>query len=196
MHEGLMSFKLGLRGISSLSEELIVSRDIELARKTNCPIHFLHISSTRSLQLIAQAKDQGIPITAGIKLENLIYSDLKCDNFNSQNKFFPPLRSTEDLKSLQEGARSGIIDNISLGLYPIENGDQCFQNSPFTSLSFKDYIPALINEVLQKEILSVEQLTILLTTNPRKIFQFNEPITSININNETLRVNFKENLGV
>ena len=93
MHEGEVSFRMGLRAIPSLAEEIIVGRDIELARKTKCRLHFLAISSARSVALIQEAKESGVQVTAGVKLENLVYTQSACEGFNSEFKCFPPLRS-------------------------------------------------------------------------------------------------------
>ena len=126
MHEGEVSFRLGLRGIPSLAEEIIVGRDIELARKTKARIHFLAISSARSVQLIQRAKEEGVQITAGVKLENLVYTEEACEGFNQNFKCFPPLRAAKDMLALREGVKSGAIDAISLGFYPEKADDQNF----------------------------------------------------------------------
>jgi dihydroorotase-like cyclic amidohydrolase len=192
MHEGETSFKLGLRGIPSLAEEVIVSRDIELARKTKTKIHFLAISSARSVQLIARAKDEGVAVTAGVKLENLIYTESACEHFNQKYKCFPPLRTQADREVLREGAKNGIIDNIALGFHPEECEDLNFTDSPFTSLPFAEFIPLLVEEFLKKNVFTTEEVANLLSHGPSKILNNKDKIKQIKIDTKNYQISFKE----
>jgi|DEB19_MinimDraft_2_1074335.scaffolds.fasta_scaffold02059_2 dihydroorotase len=112
MHEGNTSVLLGLKGIPSITEELAIKRDIELAKYTNSSIHFSHISSKVSVEIIQKAKKKGLPITCDVAIANLCYTDTDLVDYNSNLKLNPPLRSKEDRKALWNGLIDGTIDAI------------------------------------------------------------------------------------
>ncbi len=112
MHEGKMSTSLGLKGIPSIAEELMVVRDIELAKYANAPIHFSHLSSKGSVELIRKAKKQGMKITCDVAVANLCFTDEDLSGFDSNFKMTPPLRGKEDQKALWDGLTDGTIDCI------------------------------------------------------------------------------------
>jgi dihydroorotase len=112
MHEGNTSVLLGLKGIPSITEELAIKRDIELAKYTNSSIHFSHISSKVSVEIIQKAKKKGLPITCDVAIANLCYTDTDLVDYNSNLKLNPPLRCKEDRKALWNGLIDGTIDAI------------------------------------------------------------------------------------
>lgn len=112
MHEGAMSVNLGLKGIPNIAEEVIVARDIELARYVNTPLHFSHISSKGSVELIRKARKQGLQITADVSVASLVFTDENLHDFNSNYKVLPPLRGKADQKALWDGVADGTIDCI------------------------------------------------------------------------------------
>lgn len=112
MHEGEVSTRLGLKGIPNIAEELIVNRDIELARYTRARIHISHISSKGSVDLIRKAKKSKLPVTCDVSIANLIWTDAELEDFNSHFKLTPPLRGPEDQKALWDGLADGTIDCI------------------------------------------------------------------------------------
>ena len=110
INEGQISFELGLRGISTLSEELMIAKEIELARKTGAKLHFLQISTRRSIEMIASAKKAGVQVTAGVGIGHLLFDERDCLDFNHNFKFLPPLRTTEDKEALIQAVNDSIID--------------------------------------------------------------------------------------
>lgn len=112
MHEGKMSTSLGLKGIAPIAEELMVVRDLELAKYANAPIHFSHVSSKGSVELIRKAKKQGVKVTCDVAVANLCYTDEALSGFDSNFKMTPPLRGKEDQKALWDGLMDGTIDCI------------------------------------------------------------------------------------
>ncbi len=112
MHEGNTSTELGLKGIPNMAEELIINRDIELAKYTKAPLHIAHISSKGSVDLIRKAKKQGMPITCDVAVSNLVWLDEALTDFDSNFKLNPPLRSKADQKALWDGLSDGTIDCI------------------------------------------------------------------------------------
>ena len=96
VNEGYYSSMLGLSGISPLSDELIIARDIMLAKKTKAKIHITHVSSKGSLDLIREAKEDGVNITCDVTPHHLYFNDSYLETFNTNFKVKPPIRSEDD----------------------------------------------------------------------------------------------------
>lgn len=113
MNEGEISTKLGLQGKPSLSEELMVARDIEVLRYTNSKIHFTGISTKKSLQLIAEAKKENLNITCSVTPYHLFFCDEDLKDYDTNLKVNPPLRTKKDRDALRDGIKNGTIDFIA-----------------------------------------------------------------------------------
>ena len=113
MHEGSCCSHLGLPGWPALAEELMVHRDIELVRLTGSRIHFLHLSTERSVELVRQAKAEGLPVTAEATPHHFTLTDEALRSFDPVFKVNPPLRTPADIAALKEGLRDGTIDAIA-----------------------------------------------------------------------------------
>ena len=112
MHEGKMSTSLGLKSDPSLSEEIMVARDIAVAEYTDSPIHFMTISTAGAVDQIKRAKKRGLQVTCDVAIANLVWNDTALVNFDSNYKVTPPLRSEKDRKALIKGVKDGVIDCI------------------------------------------------------------------------------------
>ena len=113
MHEGHCCWRLGLPGWPSLAEELMVHRDIELVRLTGAPIHILHLSTARSVELVRAAKAGGLPVTAEATPHHISLTDEKLTGYNSVYKVNPPLRTMADVEAVRAGLADGTIDAIA-----------------------------------------------------------------------------------
>ena len=113
MHEGSCCSHLGLPGWPALAEELMVHRDIELVRLTGSRIHFLHLSTERSVDMVRRAKAEGLPITAEATPHHFTLTDEALQSFDPVFKVNPPLRTPADIAALKEGLRDGTIDAIA-----------------------------------------------------------------------------------
>jgi dihydroorotase len=113
INEGEISTKLGLPGKPSLSEELMIARDIELARYTGSKIHFTGISTKKSLELIAAAKKENLSVTCSVTPYHLFFSEDDLSTYDTNLKVNPPLRTKEDRKALLKGIKNGVIDFIA-----------------------------------------------------------------------------------
>jgi len=113
MHEGSCCSRLGLPGWPALAEELMVFRDIELVRLTGARMHFLHLSTARSVQLVRQAKAEGLPITAEATPHHFTLTDEMLTGFDPLFKVNPPLRTRADIDALVAGLADGTIDAIA-----------------------------------------------------------------------------------
>lgn len=113
MHEGSCCSRLGLPGWPAVAEEMMVFRDIELARVTGARLHLLHLSTARSVELVRQAKADGLPITAEAAPHHFTLTDEALSGYDATFKVNPPLRTSADIAALKAGLRDGTIDAIA-----------------------------------------------------------------------------------
>ncbi|MGI8518107.1 MAG: dihydroorotase [Acidimicrobiia bacterium] len=113
MHEGAVSSLLGLRGIPTLAEELVVARDLALARLTGVRYHIQHISSRGTLDLISAARSQGLKVTSEVTPHHLAFDDERVMALDPAFKMYPPLRSAADREALVSGLTDGSIDAVA-----------------------------------------------------------------------------------
>jgi dihydroorotase len=113
MHEGAISTTIGLQGIPVLAETLAVGHLLQIARATGARLHLAQLSCAESVHLVAKAKADGIPVTADVALQNLLYTDTDVEYFNSMFHCQPPLRAQQDRQTLLEAVRNGTIDAIT-----------------------------------------------------------------------------------
>jgi len=137
--EGSVAVSLGLKGIPVISESILVQRDIELAEYHQTRLHISKISTAKSVELIRQAKAQGIQITCDVAVMNLVLTDEAIMDFDSQLKLSPPLRQASDVKALWEGLADGTIDAICTDHYPreIEKKNVEFEYASYGSISMQ-----------------------------------------------------------
>jgi dihydroorotase len=174
MHEGNTSVLLGLKGIPSITEELAIKRDIELAKYTNSSIHFSHISSKVSVEIIQKAKKKGLPITCDVAIANLCFTDTDLVDYNSNLKLNPPLRSKEDRKALWNGLIDGTIDAIVTDHLPqnVELKEVEFEYADEGMIMLQSALPLLLANAPNN--FDTNLLVQKLSTNPRTIL--NKPI--------------------
>jgi dihydroorotase len=113
MNESEVSLELGLRGIPTSAEEVIVARDILLAEWTGCPLHIAHVSTAGSVRMIREAKSRDIPVTAEATPHHFILTQDAVRQWDTNTKVNPPLRSQKDVAALQEALGDGTIDVIA-----------------------------------------------------------------------------------
>jgi dihydroorotase len=133
VNEGTVALSLGLKGIPQMAEYLQVQRDIELADYHQHKIHLSKISTERSVELIRQAKLQGISVTCDVAVMNLVLTDEAIMDFDSHLKVMPPLRQANDVRALWEGLLDGTIDAICSDHHPqeIENKNVEFEYAAY-----------------------------------------------------------------
>ncbi|WP_029688804.1 dihydroorotase [Thermoanaerobacter sp. A7A] len=113
MNSGVISTMIGLKGIPREAEEVMLARNIILAKSTGVRIHIAHISTKESVELIREAKEKGVKITAEVTPHNLTLTDEAVYNYDTNTKAYPPLRTREDIEALIEGLKDGTIDAIA-----------------------------------------------------------------------------------
>ena len=171
IHDGVYASEHSHRGICSESEWKPIKRDLELCRQTGCAYHVCHISCKESVELIRQAKAQGVDVTCETGPHYLILTDedLKEDGRFKMN---PPLRSKDDRQALIEGVLDGTVDMIATDHAPHsqEEKSRGLEKSAFGIVGIETAFQLLYTHLVKKNIISLEKLIELLAVNPRKRF--------------------------
>lgn len=177
MHEGLYSTKLGIQGIPSLSEEILVARDIMLTEYTGGRFHVCHISTKGSLDLIRKAKDKGLPVTCEVTPHHFTLTDKNVESFDTNTKMNPPLRTAEDVEALKAGLKDGTIDVIATDHAPhsIEEKEAEYIYAPFGIIGLETAIGLINSQLIEPEAMPVAELYNLCVKNPREILNINVP---------------------
>ncbi len=189
IHDGVYASEHSHRGICSESEWGPIKRDLELCRQTGCAYHVCHISCKESVELIRQAKAQGIDVTCETGPHYLILTDedLKEDGRFKMN---PPLRSKEDRQALIEGVLDGTIDMIATDHAPHsqEEKSRGLEKSAFGIVGIETAFQLLYTHLVKKNIISLEKLVELLAVNPRKRFglEYDNSFTVWNLDKKTV----------
>ena len=149
MNEGSTSSRLGLIGRPALAEELMVMRDIELVRLTGGSLHFLHLSTRRSIAMVAAARREGLDVTCEVAPHHFTLDERACEGFDPLFKVHPPLRTRDDVAALREGLLDGTVDAVATDHAPHapELKDLAFDEAPAGMLGL-EHSAALTFEAL------------------------------------------------
>ncbi len=171
MNEGKWSTLLGMRGISSAAEELMVARDIILARMIGWKIHVQHVSAKESVELIRNARKRGIMISAEATPHHISLTDENIKKFDTNYKMNPPLRSEEDRLAVIEGLRDGTITVIATDHAPHTATDKLveFDYAPFGIVGLETAIPVCLAELYHEKILSMSDFVAKFTVGPAEV---------------------------
>lgn len=169
MHEGRISTSLGMKGIPTLAEELMLQRDIYLTAYTDSRLHVAHVSTLRGVQLIRQAKSKGLDLTASVAAINLAFTDKDLVSFDHNLKVLPPLRLAQDRRALKEGLKDGTIDVICSNHVPVdeEAKNREFYYADFGVIGLETTFA--VSRTYLKGILNIDQLIEKLAIKPRQI---------------------------
>ena len=170
MNEGFMSTILGLDGNPDIAESTMIFRDLSIAEYTGGKIHIPHVSSAKSVELIDQYKQKGVNVTAEVTPHHLYATDSIIENYNSNAKVAPPIRSEHDRNVLVKGLQSGIIDCIATDHAPhsIEDKECDFEHASCGMIGLETAF-SLSYEILSKNGSSIEDILIWFTKNPSNI---------------------------
>jgi dihydroorotase len=171
VHEGKYSTMLGLEGISPLSDDIMIARDIMLAEKSRAKIHVTHLSTAGGVEMIERAKKDGVDITCDVTPHHLFFDDSVLTSFNTNFKVKPPIRSSEDRKALVEGLVSGVIDAIASDHAPHLDTEKntTFKEAAFGTIGLETLFSASFTRLCLEENMSLPQLIALITCGPAKI---------------------------
>ena len=171
MNEGEVSTRLGLSGNPSLSESIMIQRDLELANLIKTKIHVPHVSSSSGVSNIKRMKKNNSKISAEVTPHHLYFNDNALSGYNTNFKVAPPIRSEKDRKALIKGLKDGTIDCIATDHAPhtTEEKEASFDMAPFGMIGLESCF-GVVNKVLD---LPLKEIIKLLTINPRNIMNFN-----------------------
>lgn len=171
IHDGEYAKAHGHRGICSESEWGPIKRDIKLVRETGCDYHVCHISAKESVELIRNAKKEGLPVSCETGPHYLTMDDSMLQE-DGRFKMNPPLRSAEDRKALIEGLLDGTIDMIATDHAPhsAEEKSRGLEKSLMGVVGLETAFPVLYTELVKKNVISLEKLIELMSVNPRRRF--------------------------
>lgn len=171
MNDGAKAEELGLPGITNAVEDVIVARDILMAKETGCQLHLCHCSTADSVILVELAKKQGLPVTAEVCPHHFTMSDDEITEDHGRFKMNPPLRSRQDVQALRQGLRDGIMDVISTDHAPhgAEEKDQSMLKAPFGIVGLETSFALGYTELVRGGYLTLSELVEKMSTNPAKV---------------------------
>jgi len=171
MHEGMRSASLGLAGRPAEAEEIIVARDLALARATGGRLHLCHLSSARAVELVQRAKAEGIRVTAEVTPHHLTFTDEDLATYDANLKMNPPLRTAEDRAALREGLADGTIDAIATDHAPhaVEEKESEFDVAPPGTIGSETALAAVVAEVVAPGDISLARAIEAMSTAPARI---------------------------
>lgn len=170
IHEGIMSTRLGLPGLPEAAETVAVARELMLIEQTGVQAHFCHLSTAHSIQMIARAKHDGLPVTMGVTPHHLYLTEMDIGFFNSQCHVLPPLRTQRDRDGLRAGLTSGCISVISSDHQP---HDPDAKLAPFADtepgISGLETLLPLALRLVTEGVVSLMDVITNLTSEPARI---------------------------
>jgi dihydroorotase len=172
MNEGQTSTWLGLHGIPSAAEEVMIYRDIQLCQMTQTPLHIAHVSTAGSVSLIREAKKRGLPVTAETAPHYFSLTEEAVIGFDTQAKMNPPLRTKYDLLALQKGLKDGTIDVIASDHAPHSSleKDVEFDRAAMGIVGLETALPLTLN-LVHRGILTLPQAIAKLTDAPARVLK-------------------------
>lgn len=170
MHEGPTSFRLGLRGIPSASEEVMVARDIALLERSGGRLHVAHISTRGAVELVRRAKARGLAVTAEASPHHFTLTDEAVAEYDTNAKMNPPLRGRDDVDAVVEGLRDGTIDAIATDHAPHHRDEKEveFQEAANGIIGLETALPLALRLVREHGV-AVDRIIDAMTARPARL---------------------------
>lgn len=171
MHEGEHSYALGLAGKPRESEEIVVARDIAVARLTGGRLHLLHLSSAGSVEMVRRAKAEGLRVTAEATPHHLVFTDADLVTYDTNFKVNPPLRTPEDRDALRVALADGTIDVIGTDHAPhaVEEKEVEFDQAPPGTIGLETALAAVLTHLVEPGTITLTRAIELLSTAPARL---------------------------
>lgn len=181
MNEGYQSTVMGLRGIPSVAESIMVARDLLLAEYTNTPIHIAHVSTETSVELIRFAKKRGVKVTAETCPHYFSLTEEACEGFNTMAKVNPPLRTKKDVEAIIEGLKDSTIDVIATDHAPHHEDEKNVEFNMAASgmVGFETALSLVVTNLVNPGILTIEQVVEKMCLNPSRILGLNKGVLEV-----------------
>jgi dihydroorotase len=173
MNEGLVSARLGLKGIPAEAEEIMAIRDILLARLTGGHIHLCHMSTKGSVELIRWGKERGIKVTAEVCPHHLSLTDEAVEGYNTNAKMNPPLRTAADVAALQEAVKDGTIDVIATDHAPhhYDEKEREFADAPNGIVGLETALAVNLTWLVHRGVVDLYTLVERMACTPARLFK-------------------------
>jgi dihydroorotase len=183
MHEGSVSYSLGLQGIPSISEEICIARDIRIAEYVGVHLHIQHVSTELGMNTIRRAKERGIRVTCEVAPHHLIFNHEHIGNYNTHFKMNPPLRTAADNAALLRGLIEGVFDVIATDHAPHTEFEknQDFASAPFGITGLETALPSLYHHFISQGRFGWDLIVKHYANEPRRFIQLAD--TEIKVGN-------------
>ena len=175
MHEGYYSTVYGLKGIPAEAEDVMVMRDVALARLTGGRLHICHISTATALDTVRRARAEGLNITCEATPHHLTLTDEAVGSYDTDTKVNPPLRSEEHVRALREAVASGLVDCIATDHAPhhLESKDCEYGMAAFGISGIETAVAVIIDRLVRPGVITMNRMVELFTTGPAKVIASN-----------------------
>ncbi len=182
MNEGLVSTELGLPGIPSAAEDVMVARNVALAELTGARLHLAHISTLGSVRMVREAKSRGLKVTAEACPHHFTLTEEIARGYNTHAKMNPPLRTWQDVQAIKAGLRDGTIDVIATDHAPhaAQEKQQEFTQAPFGIVGLETALPLTL-ALVEEGVLTLEAAVDKLTSAPAKAFSLNAGTLAVGV---------------
>ena len=172
MNEGIVSAQLGLKGVPAEAEEIMVIRDILLARLTGGHVHLAHMSTRGSVELIRWGKERGIKVTAEVCPHHLSLTEESVRGYNTNAKMNPPLRTPADVDALRDAVKDGTIDLVATDHAPhhYDEKEREFTDAPNGIVGLETALAVVVTNLVEKGYLSFSDLVERMSCAPARIF--------------------------
>lgn len=180
MNEGLVSTELGLRGMPSEAEDIMVYRDIALLQKTGGRLHIAHISSGGAVELVRMAKAKGLPVTCEVAPHHFTLTESAVRGYDTNAKMSPPLRVDSDIEAIKQGLGDGVIDIIATDHAPHDVVDKQmeFDRACFGIVGLETALPLTLR-LVEEKILSLGKMVEKLASRPAEIFNLDRGVLGV-----------------
>ncbi len=174
VNEGALSTRLGLLGWPAEGEELQIARDIALCRLTGCPLHVQHLTTSRGLDLVRAAKAEGLPVTCEVTPHHMFLTEEDIgDDYNTNLKVNPPLRTSADAAALVAGVADGTVDAIASDHAPHVDfeKDREFELAPFGMIGLETSVALVVTHLVKPGVITWQRMVDLMAVTPRRILR-------------------------
>lgn len=177
MNESFVSTTLGIPGMPTIAEDVMVARNIILAQYTGCRLHIAHISTAASVQLVRQAKQAGLPVTCEATPHHFILTDEALVNYDTNLKMNPPLRAEADRQAILQGLVDGTIDVIASDHAPhaSDEKDVEFDTAPFGIIGLETTLGLVLSQLVTPGKLTLSEAIAKLSLAPAKVLGIHYP---------------------
>ena len=176
MHEGHWSLVLGLRGMPAVAEEVDAERNCLLAELTGARVHLAHVSTRGAIEAVRRAKEKGLPVTCEAAPHHWTLTDNAVQDYDTNTKMSPPLRSQDHMDAVLEGLRDGTIDIIATDHAPHHADEKAleYDQAPFGIVGLETAVGLAFERLVNEGVISLERLVELCSTNPARILNLDD----------------------